>query len=114
MIKKKPKGKTNWNKLKFLTEKQVIAAAKSDPDAKPVTRTQLEKFKRVIPPKQINVKKLREKLHVSQTAFAKYFGVSLRTVQEWEQHRRTPNTIARNFLKVIEKAPKTVLKALAA
>lgn len=112
-MKKKVRGKTNWSKVKSLTERQVVSAAKSDPDAKPLTRAQLKKFKRVNPAKEIDVKKLRQKLHVSQTEFAGYFGVSLRTIQEWEQHRRTPNTIARNFLKVIEKAPKTVLKALA-
>jgi putative transcriptional regulator len=114
IVKKKIKGKTNWEKVKSLTEKQVIAAAKSDPDAKPLTRAQLKKFKRVNPPKEIDVKAIREKLHVSQKEFASYFGVSVRTIQEWEQHRRTPTTIARNFLKVIEKAPKAVLKALAA
>ncbi len=114
MKKRKLRGKTDWVKVKSLTEKQVIAAAKSDPDAKPLTRTQLKKFKRVHPPKEINVKAIREKLHISQKEFAGYFGVSVRTLQEWEQHRRTPTTIARNFLKVIDKAPKAVLKALAA
>jgi len=114
IMKKKMKGKTNWDKLKSLTEKQIIAAAKSDPDARPLTKTQLKKFKRVTPSREIDVKVIREKLHVSQKEFAAYFGVSVRTIQEWEQHRRTPTTIARNFLKVIEKAPKAVLKALAA
>ncbi len=113
-MKHKLKSKTNWDKVKSLTEKQIIAAAKSDPDAKPLTRAQLKKFKRVHPPKEIDVKAIREKLHVSQKEFASYFGVSVRTIQEWEQHRRTPTTIARNFLKVIDKAPKAVLKALAA
>lgn len=111
---KKIKGKTNWARVKSQTEKQIISAAKSDPDAKPLTRTQLKKFKRVTAPKKIDVKAIREKLHVSQKEFAGYFGVSVRTVQEWEQHRRTPTAIARNFLKVIDKAPKAVLKALAA
>lgn len=112
--KHKTRGKTNWAKVKSLTEKQIILAAKSDPDAKPLTKTQLNKFKRVQAPKEINVKAIREKLHVSQKEFASYFGVSVRTIQEWEQHRRKPTTVARNFLKVIDKAPKAVLKALAA
>lgn len=114
IMNKTMKGKTDWEKVKSLTEKQVIAAAKTDPDAKPLTRSQLKKFKRVNPPKEIDVKAIREMLHVSQKEFAGYFGVSIRTIQEWEQHRRTPTTVARNFLKVIEKAPKAVLKALAA
>lgn len=115
-MKKMPKDKTNWTKVKSLTEKQVVVAAKSDPDNKPLTRAQLKKFKRVNPPKEneIDVKHIRMLLQVSQSEFAKYFGVSLRTIQEWEQHRRTPSTIARNFLKVIQVAPKAVLRALAA
>jgi len=115
-MKKMLKDRTNWKKVKALTEKQIIAAAKSDPDNKPLTRAQLKKFKRVNPPKEkeVDVKHIRQMLHVSQSEFAGYFGVSLRTIQEWEQHRRTPNQLARNFLKVIEKAPKAVLEALAA
>ena len=114
IMKQKIQGRTNWKKVKSLTEKQIIAAAKSDPDAVLLTRAQLKKFKRVNPPEEIDVKGIRDKLHVSQKEFARYFGVSIRTIQEWEQHRRTPTTVARNFLKVIEKAPKAVLKALAA
>ena len=105
MMKKKVKSRTNWAKVKLQTEKQIMSAAKSDPDAKPLTREQLKKFKRVNPPKEIDVKAIREKLHVSQSEFAGYFGVSVRTIQEWEQHRRTPTTVARNFLKVIEMSP---------
>ena len=112
-IKPKVKGKTNWDAVKALTEKQSIAAAKPDPDAQPLTLAQLKKFKRVNPPKKVYVKKIREKLHLSQKEFAHYFGVSVRTIQEWEQNRRTPTTVARNFLKVIDKAPRAVLKALA-
>ena len=113
-MKKTPKDRTNWKKVKALTEKQIMAAAKSDPDNQPLTREQLKKFKRVNFPKEIDVKHIRDVLHVTQSEFAGYFGVSLRTIQEWEQHRRTPNQMARNFLKVIEKAPKAVLVALAA
>lgn len=112
MVKRKIQGKTNWERVKSLTEKQINSAAKSDPDARPLTKTQLKKFKRVHP-KEVDVKDVREKLHVSQKEFAGYFGVSIRTIQEWEQHRRTPTTIALNFLKVIDKAPKTALRALA-
>lgn len=55
---------------------------------------------------------MRNKLHLSQTQFARYFGVSVRTIQEWEQHRRKPTATARNFLRVIDQQPKAVQKAL--
>jgi len=113
-MKRRMKGKTKWKKVKSLTEKQIISAARADRDSQPLTREQLKKFKRVNPTKEIDVKEIRENLHVSQKEFASYFGVSVRTIQEWEQHRRTPTTVARNFLKVIKKAPRAVLKALAA
>lgn len=107
------KGKTDWKKLHSLTEKELQAAAKLDPDAQPLTASQLKKFKRVAPTQEIDVKKIRIKLHLSQEKFAAYFGVSIRTIQEWEQHRRTPTATARNFLKVIAKAPQLVQKVLA-
>ena len=106
------KSKTDWKKVKAMTEKDIATAANSDPDARLLTAAQLKKFKRVEPPKEIDVKRIRDKLHLSQEQFAEYFGVSLRTIQEWEQHRRKPTATARNFLKVIELEPKAVYKAL--
>lgn len=106
------KGKTDWKRVKLMTEKAITAVAKSDPDAQPLTLAQLKKFKRVQSPKVVNIKGIRNKLHLSQEQFAYYFGVSVRTVQEWEQHRRTPTATARNFLKVIESNPMVVQKAL--
>jgi putative transcriptional regulator len=109
---KTTKGRTDWKKVKAMTEKKIVKAAKSDPDAKPLSAARLKKFKRVHPPKVVDVKGIREKLRLSQAKFAGYFGVSTRTVQEWEQHRREPTATARNFLKVIEREPEAVLRAL--
>ena len=106
------KGKTDWKKIKAMTEKDIVKAAKADPDAKTLTIKQLKEFKRVHPPKEVDVRAIRNKLHLSQELFAKYFGVSVRTIQEWEQHRRTPTATAKNFLIVINHSPKTVHKAL--
>ena len=68
---------------------------------------------RVIEPEDIDVAKLRKKLKLSQNRFAERFGLSAATVRDWEQKRRTPDRIARNFLTVIEHAPETVERALA-
>jgi putative transcriptional regulator len=107
-----PPGKTNWSKVKKMTEKEIALAAKSDPDANLSTLKQLHHFKRVHPPKKIDVKKIREKLHLTQAEFAAYFGINERTLQQWEQHRSEPNSLARNFLRVIERNPKAVQQAL--
>lgn len=106
------KGKTDWNKIKSMKESEVLSRAKTDLDAKPLSIKQLKNFKRAHSPEKIDVKAIRTKLHISQKQFAYYFGVSIRTIQEWEQHRRNPTSTARNFLKVIEREPKAVQKAL--
>lgn len=60
----------------------------------------------------IEVKKIRSKLHQSQEQFAHMIGVSVDTLQNWEQGRRRPVGPALALLKVAEKAPKAVLEAL--
>jgi hypothetical protein len=45
-----------------MTDEEVIAAAKSDPDNPPLTREQLKSFKIVRSPKTIDVKAIRIKL----------------------------------------------------
>ena len=60
-----------------------------------------------------DVRKIREKLHKSQSEFAQMIGVSLSTLQNWEQGRRQPEGPARALLVVASKAPEVVAKALA-
>lgn len=55
----------------------------------------------------------REKTSLTQAEFAKLLGVSVRTLQDWEQGRREPNAAARTLIKVAEKHPK-VLRDLVA
>jgi putative transcriptional regulator len=63
-------------------------------------------------PDEINVQRIRHKVEMSQSEFAGYFGVSKRTVQEWEQGRRVPSGASRAFLLVIDKEPEAVRRAL--
>ena len=109
---KLPKDKTNWSKVKNMTEEEIVAAAKSDPDAQLITAKELREARRVHPPKKVNVKRIRESLHLTQEEFAACFGISERTLQQWEQHRSEPSPLARNFLRVIERNPKAVQQAL--
>jgi len=55
----------------------------------------------------------REKACLTQAEFAELLGVSVRTLQDWEQGRREPNAAARTLIKVAEKHPK-VLRDLVA
>jgi putative transcriptional regulator len=58
------------------------------------------------------VTNIRKKLHVSQAKFAFIIGVSVNTLQNWEQGRRRPRGPALALLKVAQADPKAVLKAL--
>ncbi|MBI3366216.1 helix-turn-helix domain-containing protein [Candidatus Roizmanbacteria bacterium] len=107
-----PKGKTDWDALSKLTDAEINKAALSDEDAKPLTKAQLAKFKRVHPVGEVDVKRIREKSHMTQEAFAAYFGISKRTLQEWEQGRRLPQGAARTLLIVILYEPIAVQRAL--
>jgi putative transcriptional regulator len=60
----------------------------------------------------VDVVATRGKLGLSQEQFAAAFGVSLGTVRNWEQGRRTPDGPALVLLTVIEKSPRAVLRAL--
>ena len=63
-------------------------------------------------PEEINVRRIRKKLNMTQTVFADYFGVNLHTIQDWEQGRRVPTGAAKNFLFVIDQEPDAVRRAL--
>ena len=59
------------------------------------------------------IRKIRDKLHKSQSEFADMIGVSVSTLQNWEQGRRQPEGPARALLVVASKAPSVVARALA-
>lgn len=69
---------------------------------------------KVILPNLVDVAAIRGRLHLSQGQFAARFGLSVATVRDWEQKRRVPDRIATNLLRVIDHAPETVERALAA
>ena len=52
---------------------------------------------------------IRERTGLSQSRFAQLLGVSVRTLQEWEQGRRAPSGAARTLLLIALKNPKALL-----
>jgi putative transcriptional regulator len=56
------------------------------------------------------VAEIREKTGLSQSRFATLLGVSVRTLQDWEQGRRAPSGAARTLLLVAHKNPKALLE----
>ncbi|NQW93139.1 MAG: helix-turn-helix domain-containing protein [Polaromonas sp.] len=51
----------------------------------------------------------RAKLDLSQSQFAKLLGVSVRTLQEWEQGRKKPTGAAQTLLRVAVRTPQALL-----
>ena len=60
----------------------------------------------------MDIKKVRARLRVSQREFALMIGVSVRTLQNWEQGRRQPEGPAKALLRVAVRNPEAVLAAL--
>jgi putative transcriptional regulator len=56
------------------------------------------------------VASIRERTGLSQAKFASLLGVSVRTLQEWEQGRRAPSGAARTLLMVAAKNPRALLE----
>ncbi len=59
-----------------------------------------------------DVKAIREKLEASQAEFALMIGVSVATLRNWEQGRRTPDGPALALLRVAARNPRAVAEAL--
>ena len=89
------------------TEEEIEAQAAEDGDA--WTDAELADAGPVYPPPSPDqVRALRAKLGLSQAQFARRFGFTLDTVQQYEQGRRRPSGPASTLLRVIEADPDAV------
>ncbi len=61
-----------------------------------------------------DVTAIRKSMHASQSTFAAMLGVSMRTVQDWEQGRRKPSGPALSLLRVAAIRPDAIREAIAA
>ncbi len=107
-----PEDKTDLRHARSLTETQINKAAREDADAPLLTARELSQFKRVHLPDEVDVKTVRKKTHLSQEVFAACFGVSRRTLQDWEQGRRHPSKAARVLLTLISRKPRLIQDVL--
>jgi putative transcriptional regulator len=93
--------------MRQMTEAEIAAAAAADPDARPMTREELTKTRRVP-----RVKTLRRALGLTQQEFAARYQIPLGTLRDWEQGRTEPDQPARAYLTVIAHDPEGVRRAL--
>ena len=59
-----------------------------------------------------DVKTVREKTGLSQAMFAAMIGVKVKTLQNWEQHRRNPTGAAAALLTIFDREPEAAMKVL--
>jgi putative transcriptional regulator len=96
-------GRTDWERVRAMTDEEVVGAALSDPDAAPLTAEELARMRRVP-----DVKALRTRLGMTQEQFAGTYRLPLGTVRDWEQGRTRPDAPALTLLAVIEREPEMV------
>lgn len=94
-------------RLDAMTEGEISAAAKSDPDAQPLSAEQLDRmaFKRA-------VRLARAATGLSQNEFARQFRLNPSRLKNWEQGRFPPDEMALAYLEVIRRAPDMVRQVL--
>jgi putative transcriptional regulator len=101
--------KTDWKRLRDMTDAEVHAAALADPDAQPLTDERLATMRRVP-----RTKTLRRALGLTQEEFAARYQIPIGTLRDWEQGRAEPDQPARAYLKAIAGDPAAVQRALRA
>jgi len=99
--------RTDWNRLRGMTEEEVHASAVADPDAQPLTESDFARMKQVP-----RIKILRRALRLTQEEFAARYHIPLGTLRDWEQGRCEPDQPARAYLTVIARDPEGVMRAL--
>jgi putative transcriptional regulator len=99
--------KTDWARLRAMTDEEVMAAAVDDPDAQPMTPEQLRSAHHVP-----RAKTLRRALALTQEEFAARYHIPIGTLRDWEQGRCEPDQPARAYLTVIAHDPDGVRRAL--
>jgi putative transcriptional regulator len=107
------KENTDWRRIDAMTDEDIARQIAEDPDVAPDMSEALARgeFEVVW---GIDVEHVRSKTGLDQTAFARRFGVPLDELIEWEIRGRVPNRTVWMYLKVIEREPELMGRAVAA
>jgi putative transcriptional regulator len=90
-----------------MTAEEIESAARSDPDAQPLSETDLKRMKRTP-----QAKIIRRALDLTQEAFALRYRIPLGTLRDWEQGRAEPDQPTRAYLTLIARDPEHVNRTL--
>ena len=93
----------NKNEVNDLMEscEQAVAIAKGEMEAGRVTSIETP-----------DVRALRKSLNLTQEMFSRLLGISIWTLRKWEQGVRRPEGPAISLLRIVEKEPQAVKRAL--
>jgi putative transcriptional regulator len=103
------RGRADWDRVRAVTPAEIERQKAEDDHPRP---DQLGPARRGAGGGP-NVGELRMKLQLSQEDFAERFGLSLRTLQQWEQKRRAPDGPAQQLLRIIAEDPEAVAAIVA-
>lgn len=90
--------RTDWTRVDSTSEEDLAAQERADEED-------------AVRDAALYAVRVRSKLGLSQTAFARKIGVPVATVRNWEQGRRFPEGAARTLLRLIDHAPDALLRA---
>jgi putative transcriptional regulator len=83
-----------------MTVDAIERAARADPDAQPLTETDLKRMKRTS-----QAKIIRRALELTQEEFAARYHIPLGTLRDWEQGRAEPDQPTQAYLTLIARDP---------
>jgi putative transcriptional regulator len=98
---------TDWDRVLAMSDEEAYRNALADEDSQPMTPKQLARMRRAPNPKAI-----RQLLGMNQEDFARQFQIAVGTLRDWEQGLHLPDSAAIAYLRVIERDPQAVLRAL--
>ncbi len=101
------RGRVDIKRVRLATDKDIAKWIAEDPDTAPEL-PHGAKLRLIHNPPLPDVKGIRKKLGLTQAEFARHFGLSRRTIEQWEQGRTIPDRPARILLAVIDHDPRVV------
>lgn len=107
--------KIDWAKIDATSDEGIDAQIAADADTAPSFSADeiLAAARRIEPSDVVDVQTLRNRLGLSQAAFAARYGFSVDAIRQYERKRRVPSGAIRTLLTVISREPDAVTRALA-
>jgi putative transcriptional regulator len=106
------KDPPDWDRVDAMTDEDIARQIAEDPDVAPDMSEALERgeFVRL---HVVNICGIRTRMGLSHGGFAKRFGLDPSELKEWEAMGGVPDGAIRTYLRVIEREPEAVARAIA-